>query len=189
MSIFGDFAGATFGLKDLKVAARNADGSYGPAVDVPSAQMYEVNPQTVNAQLEGDDQITATHAVATGAQVRFRFGSVPFELLAILTGKTISDYGSESTADRVELLRLDALRFPYFGIVGKVESVEDEGSMHVFVPMLKVMEGFTVGFQYGQFTIPEITCQAIPDSVHGIVELIKYEEANVAVTIPPVYGE
>lgn len=189
MSIFGDFAGATFGLRDLKIAPLTvATMTYGAAVDVPSAQMYEVNPQTVNAQLEGDDQITATHAVATGAQVRFRFGSVPFELISVLTGKTISDYGAESTGDRIKLLRLDALKFPYFGIVGKVDSIEDEGSMMVFVPQVKVMEGFTVGFQYGQFTIPEITCQAIPTTDHGIVEFLKYEEENVAITIPPTYG-
>jgi hypothetical protein len=185
MGIFGDFGNPTFGLRDLKIATWNSAANYGTAVDIPSAQLYEVSPETVSAELEGDDVITATHAFAISATVRIRFGSVPLEVLQILTGNTYDSYGT--TPSRIRSLVIDAISFPYFGICGKALSTEDSGDMHIFVPKLKVMDGFTIGFQYGQFTIPEITCKAVPGINNKIVEYILHETAaNVA--LPPVYS-
>lgn len=183
MPLFGEYAGPEFGLNDVKIATNTA-GVYGSAVDVPSVQMYEVNPQTVNAQLEGDDKITDTHAIAISAQVRIRFGSVSLEALEVLLGKTAVESGSGTT--EVKTIRIDNLKFPYFGICGKANSTQDGGDTHLYVPKCKIMEGFTLGMQYGQYVIPEITCTAVADENGIIMDIVKHETA-VSVTIPPVY--
>ncbi|MEM4406013.1 MAG: hypothetical protein QXS68_03115 [Candidatus Methanomethylicaceae archaeon] len=154
---------------------------------MPSVQLYEQAIQTVNAQLEGDDTITATHAVATSAQVRIRFGSVSLEALEVLTGKSIQSYGSAQGGNRANLLKVDALNFPYFGICGKAVGAEG-GELHVFVPMVKIREGFTVSAEYGRFAIPEVTATAVPDPAIGdnIIWLIQYEQAT-NVSLPPTF--
>lgn len=184
MPLFGDYAGPQFGLDDVKIAKLNTDGSYGTAVDVPSAQLYEVTPQTVNAQLEGDDQITDTHAIAISAQVRIRFGSISVEALEVLTGETKSTSGTTPT--RVTKLTIDNVKFPYFGIVGRAFATQDAGDVHVFVGKVKIMEGFQAALlQYGQYAIPELNCMALlKDATYGIVQIIKHETAT-AIVIPP----
>ncbi len=160
MGLFGLLDIVTFGLRDVKIAKRNNDGSYGTAVDVPSVQLLEASPQTINAQLEGDDTITAVHAVANRAQVRIRFGSLSVEALEVITGQTASLTGT--TPNRKRTLTIDDVDFPYFGLVGKAVGAQG-GDVHVFVPMLKAMEGFTATFEYGRFAVPEITAMALPD--------------------------
>lgn len=188
MGLFGDFAGPEFGLDDVKIASLAANGTYGTEVDIPSVQLYEVNPQTVNAQLEGDDKITDTHAIAISAQIRVRFGSIPFEALQILLGENYVESGSESGGNRTQTLTVGNLTFPYFGIVGRSLATQDDGDTTIFVPKCKIMEGFTFGMQYGQYVIPELTLMAVKNTdATGIIQIIKHEVAQ-ALTIPPVTG-
>lgn len=87
MSIFGDYGSPEFGLDDVKVGTHDGDGTYTGLVDVPSVQLLNMDLQTISAILEGDDRRTDMHAIAIGGTVRFRFGSIPFDALEILTGK------------------------------------------------------------------------------------------------------
>jgi hypothetical protein len=185
MSLFGDYAGPEFGLRDVKIAGWNVGDTYDAAVDVPSVQMYGVNPQTVNANLEGDDRITDSHSIVTMAQVRIRFGSISLEALEVLIGQTVNE--SSSTPTRVKTLKiLGSMKFPYFGILGKALATQDAGATHIWVPKVKIMEGFEVGMQYGQYVIPELTCQAVAPSDGGtIAEFLKYE-TDIDLVIPPV---
>jgi len=180
MALF-DAGGPQFGLDDAKIAVWNGDGTYGTAVDVPSVQMMDVQYQTVNGQLEGDDIITDTHAKARSAQVRIRFGSVSFPVLAVLTGvPTVSSPGARTQ-------RFGKINFPYFGLCGRALSTRDGGDTHLFVPQCKIMEGFTVSFQYGQYAIPEITCMAVYDTTfQDIYRSVEHDVAQ-AVTVPPVF--
>ncbi len=188
MGLFGDFAGPEFGLDDVKIAALSSDGTYGEEVDVPSVQMYGVNLNTVNAQLEGDDEITDTHAINISAEVKLRFGSISFEALQVLLGiNYVQSLGV--SPDRVRTLTIGNIKFPYFGINGRAKATQDNGDTHIFVPKVKIMQGFEVGMQYGQYVIPELTCTAVRSDLYdAILQIIKHEEAK-AVTIPPYTGE
>ncbi len=187
MGLFGDFAGPEFGLDDVKIASWNTDGTYDSAVDVPSVQMYGISVQTVNAQLEGDDTITDTHAIAISSEVKLRFGSIPFDALQVLLGISYIQSSTGGVTDRVRTLKIGNIKFPYFGIVGKAYSTQDGGDTQIFVPKVKIMSGFEIGMQYGQYVIPELTCMAVRSELYdSIVIPVKHEQA-VAVTIPPTF--
>lgn len=181
MGLFG-VVGPEFGLRDVKVALWEGDGTYGTAVDIPSVQMYEIQLQTTNAQLEGDDKITDTNAIARSAQIRVRFGSVSLEALSVLLNINLVDSTDTHT------LRVGNLEFPYFGICGQAYATRGGGDTHVFVPQCKIMEGFTISMQYGQYSIPEVTCMAVfDDTYQTIFDIVKHETAT-AVTLPPNYA-
>ena len=83
---FDSYGAPQFGLNDVKVATWNATDDYDTAVDVPSVQLMGTTLQTVSAQLEGDDEITASAARAIGGEVRVRFGSISIAALEIMLG-------------------------------------------------------------------------------------------------------
>jgi hypothetical protein len=186
-SIF-EFGGPQFGLDDSKIAVLNTDGSYDAALDVPSVQMLGANIQTVNAMLEGDDQITDTHAITISGEIKLRFGSIPFAVVQALMGRDYVQSHAANSTDRVWTQKIGNEKLPYFGLCGRALSTQDDGDTHLFIPKLKIMQGFEIGFQYGQYVIPELTCAAVrhPDW-DAIAILIKHEVA-VAVTLPPNTG-
>lgn len=178
---FDSFGAPQFGLSDVKVAAYTATNSYGTAVDIPSVQMMGGIVQVVSAQLEGDDEITDSHAQAIGGQVQIRFGSVSIAALEVLLG-----IDSVLSADTYDWLQVDGGdNMPYFGICGKVAATQGDGDLHIFLPKVKIMEDVTLSSaEYGQYIIPETTAQAIPDATYGIINLIEHETAT-AIAIPP----
>lgn len=181
MALF-DKGGPQFGLDDVKIADWVGDGTYGTAVDVPSVQMYEAQTQTTNAQLEGDDIITDSHARARSAQVRIRFGSISFAALEVLLGV------NQVVSSTVRTLKIGNINFPYFGICGRALSTRDAGDTHIFIPQCKIMEGFTLTMQYGQYVIPEITCMAVYDTTYQYISALVEHDTAVAVTIPPAFA-
>lgn len=150
-----------FGLRDCKVARWLGGGSYGPSVDVPSVQLMGLNVQTTNAILTGDDEETDAHSKAIAAQVQVRFGSVALPVLAVLTNQDIVETGSGD--DEYHTWDFVSDNFPYFGIAGTIEPTSGDGSRVLFVPKVKIMEGFQMQHEYGAYAIPDLTCRAIPD--------------------------
>jgi hypothetical protein len=185
MGIFGEYGGPSYGLNDLKVALWLGDDSYGPAVDIPSAQLYEPDVKTNNAELEGDDRITATAANVISADVRIRFGSVAMDVISLITGNTIDDYGT--TPNQMQNLSIAASNFPYVSICGRAKAEEGIGDLHVWIKKCKLMEGFKFTLEYGAFSVPEMTFKAVADSSDNILHLLPHE-ALTAVAIPPVFG-
>lgn len=186
MSIFG-IGGPQFGLDDAKVARNNLNGTWQTMVDVPSVQLLGVNLQTTQAELEGDDTITATQSRARSAEVTLRFGSINLAVLAVMTGEVQASSGS--TPNRFNKMIFDAdPTFPYFGLCGRAFAAEATGAdTHLFVPKAKITEGFEVRMEYGNFAIPELTVRAIRDTAYGnqLFQIAEHETA-LPVSIPPL---
>lgn len=189
MSTLFDFGALSYGLRDAKIAVNNLDGTFGTAVDVPSVQLLVANLQTVNAELTGDDRITATAARIISAQITIRFGSVDLDILEIMTGASIDNSGT--TPNRRRQLDISNRRLPYFGIAGKADAEEGSGDNHVFVPKLKLMEGFEIRLEYNTFSTPEITCRAVgddqfldADDLASVIQVVQYE-TSTTVALPP----
>lgn len=182
---FDSYGAPQFGLRDVQVAVWNGDGTYGTAVDVPSVQMMGAILKIISAQLEGDDQITATAARAVSGETRLRFGSVSIAALEVMLGNTSVTSGA--SPNRQDALTVEGGdNMPYFGICGKALAEEGAGDLHVFLPKVRIMQDVELAsLQYGQFAIPEITVAAVSDADYGIVNLIEHETAT-DVALPPV---
>lgn len=185
-----DIGGPQFGLADVKLALRNSGGSYGTALTVPSVQVLRSSIETVNARLEGNDRRTATAAKAIGGSLTLKFGSISTDVLQMLCGGNIASSGT--TPSRVRSFKVTNRKYPAIGLVGKSNAEEGAGDTHLFIPYAKVHEGFEVGFEYGTFSIPEVTLDITPDSFYAdgdgytpLFVVIAHETAT-SVVIPPV---
>lgn len=182
MSIFDSYGAPQFGLKDVKIATWTTTGTYGTAVDVPSVQMLNTTISVISAKLEGDDKTTDTQSKRTGGAITFRFGAIDIDVWEVLTG--LSDNESGSTPNAKRTLTITAAKYPYIGIVGIADATQGAGDLHVFIPKCKVMGDVSLKLEHGQYSIPEVTLEAVEDGAYGICQLIEHETAVVA-ALPP----
>lgn len=170
-----------FGLNDCKIATWTAVESYGAAVDVPSIQLMGVEYNTESGQLEGDDIITDAHAKVQSMTCRIRFGFKDLDVIAVLTGVTVTDSTTVS-----ESFIMGRQNMPYFAMCGRVDSTEGGGDMHIFIPKCKLMEGFGLSLEKGRYITPEITALAVYEgATYGMSKVIEHGTA-ADVVIPPV---
>lgn len=168
-----------FGLEDVKIAVWNSAENWGTEQDLIGASQLQVELQTVNGQLEGDDQLIDVHAKIISAQITMQYAFGDLAVLAILTGDTVVDSAS------VDKLTFDTDDLPYFGLCGKMTDTQTAGCTLLFIPKMKIMEGFRVGGQYGQYSTPQITAMAVRDSDNfGVYQIYQYA-ADQDVAIPP----
>lgn len=168
-----------FGLRDCKIASWTNASAWGTAIDVDATRQMTVNAQTVSGLLEGDDVIKDAHAKIISAQITFQFGFKDLAAWAIMTGQTHESNGSN-----------DAMTFadsnmPYFGIIGRIDDTDATGNDVIFVPKCKLMDGFELRMEYGQYMTPQLTLTAVyNDATYGFFRVLQYA-ANTAVAIPP----
>jgi hypothetical protein len=170
-----------FGLEDVKVAPWNSAENWGTPQDLIGASMMQIETQTVNGQLEGDDKLLDVNAKVISAQVTMQYAFGDLAVLAVLTGQAVTD---STSVDRIRIIADD---LPYFAACGKMTDTQTSGCTMLFVPKMKVMEAFRVGGQYGQYSTPELTAMAVEDSDnYGVWELYQYTtDQSVAFPPPP----
>lgn len=173
---------APFGLNDAKVATWNSAGSYGTLYDVPSIQSLQTTLQFSQAQLTGDDQITASASRAIGGQAKVRFGGLHFDALGVIMGITATTISSV-----YQFAMAGGRRMPYFGIIGKALLEEPvDHDLWLFLPKCKLMSDFVImQNEYGAFTIPEVTVQIVPDTSYGIFNEIEHLTSTSITVMPP----
>jgi hypothetical protein len=169
----------TFGISDAKIAAWTASGTYSPIVDIMGIQMASTTMQVVTAVANGDDAIVAVATRLIGAQLQMRFVGMNPTALAIITGVSVGVSSSVS-----QMLFRGGERPPFFACIIKALS-EEVGDTWVFLPKCKIMSDFVL-FQgeYGAFSTPEVTVQAVPDVHHGIASFITHP-TDVPITVMP----
>lgn len=173
---------APFGLSDTQVQTWASAGTYsGTITDVPSIQQLSVAQQLTQAQLTGDDQITATAGYAIGSTATMRFGGLNFDSIGIILGITPTTISSV-----VQFGMQGGHRMPYFGIQGKMLLADTTGSLIMYLPKAKLMSEFQlVQGEYGTFVIPEVTVQLVADATYGIYNLIQYPTNFTISVFPP----
>jgi NAD kinase len=142
-------------------------------------QMAQASMQVVSAVANGDDTIVAAAARLTGASLQMRFVGMNPTMIGILTGIT-----PDTVSSVVNLQFVGGERLPYFGAIVKALS-EETGDTWVFIPKCKIMSDFVL-FQgeYGAFSTPELTVQAVPDETWGVANFITHP-TDVAITVMP----
>jgi hypothetical protein len=169
----------TFGIADAKVASWASSGTYGTLTDVMGIQMATATLQVISAIANGDDAIIAAAARLSGAQLQMRFVGMNPSVVSVITGVAIDVSSSVSN-----LQFAGGNRLPYFGAIVKAVS-EEVGDTWVFLPKLKIMSDFVL-FQgeYGAFSTPEVTVQAVPDVRWGVANFITHL-TDLAITVMP----
>lgn len=174
----------TLGLDDAKIATWAVSGTYGSLVDVMSVQLMDTTIKVVNAQLEGDDQITANSTKIVGAMCKIRFGSLSMAAMAVLLG--ISKVTSGTTPNAQDAMTLvGGSQLPNFGLCGRAKASQGGGDLHVFLPKCQIMEDINLGsLEYGKFTITELTVYAVADENYDLINYIEHETVTV-IAMPP----
>ena len=176
--MFGD---KPFGLKELKVAPLNADGTYGTAVLLPEGRKLVMAVKTVTSKLPG--YLGATAAVATvvqDAEVTIDGGTVPKEFLAAVLGLTAVAGGT--TPNQTKALDLEVKKaLPYFGVIG-VAIDDDGGDSHFGLPKVKLTEmpEWTVQSEDNMFVMSSMKGLAIADDAGKLIYLLSHETAAAA---------
>lgn len=173
---------APFGLADCQVQTWASAGAYsGTMTDVASIQQLSLTQQVTQAQLTGDNQITATAANVIGGQAKFRFGGLNFDALGVILGITPTTVSSV-----IQFGMPGGKRMPYFGIQGKMQDTQTAGALVMYLPKCKLMGDFQiVQGEYGAFVIPEVTVQIVPDASYGVYNLIQYPTDFDIAVFPP----
>jgi hypothetical protein len=171
-----------FGVSDAKVATWiNTAGviSYGTVTDVMGIQMAQATIQIISAIANGDDKIVAAAARLTGAQLQMRFVGMNPTSMSVITG-----VAPDTISSVVNLQFTGGERMPYFGAIIKALS-EEVGDTWVFLPKCKIMSDFVL-FQgeFGAFSTPEVTVQAVPDDTWGLANFITHP-TDVDITVMP----
>jgi hypothetical protein len=166
MPDWGVIDGPTFSLRDVRVARWNGDGSWGAAVRVPSVRITRTRLITINGRLEGDGGITDAHAEAISGEGTLQFGGGNLSLYNTITGYTKTLTGV--APNRVDRIKYTKKAFPFFAICGKANSTDGVGDTHVFLPKVKLMEGFELGYVYGEYSQPELSFVALPDEKYVV---------------------
>ncbi len=174
----------TLGLDDCKVGAWASTGTYGTLVDVPSVQLMDTTMKVVNAQLEGDDQITANSSKIVGATCKIRFGSLSLAALVVMLG--VSKVNSGTTPNAQDAITLvGGTQLPNFGLCGRAKASQGGGDLHVFLPKCQIMEDVNLGsLEYGKFTITELTVYAVNDETYDLLNFVEHETVT-SITMPP----
>lgn len=183
MTVF-DTGMPTFGLRKCIIAVNNLDGTFGTAVVVPSIKIFNVDYKTVSGKLEGDDSITATAAIAVEAECDLQFGGVTMAAYQVLTG--INPTSSGSGAGYNAKMLFSNVSFPYFAILGQAYSAQT-GDTHMFVPKIKIMSGFALKMEYGQFIIPDIKASAVLDPNYNAIFSVIEHGSITSPVIPPAF--
>lgn len=175
---FGD---KPFGLKELKVAPLNADGTYGTAVALPEGRKLVMAAKTVTSKLPG--YLGATAAVATVVQdveVTIDGGTVPKEFLAAVLGLSVTTGGV--TPNQTKALDLEVKKpLPYFGVIG-VAVDDDGGDTHFGLPKVKLTElpEWTAQNEDNLFVMSSMKGLAIADEAGKAIYLLSHETAEAA---------
>lgn len=182
-----DIGGPQFGLRQAIIGLWEGDGTYSDVRRVPSVRVLEAQIETVTARLEGDDKITATAAIAIGGTLTLEMGSVHNSVISMISG------GEYITQAGYNVTRISGATFPYVGIVGQSRAVEGSGDTLVFIPKAKCQDGFSFRYEYGAFSIPNITFAiSVDDNYIGsdnngtIVASIQHSTAITTLTLPPL---
>lgn len=168
-----------YGLRDVKIASWTSENSYGTAIDFGAAQLFEVTIEVEEAELPGDDVIIDTHSKARSVAITMRQGDVSLDVLALITGETISSPAGERSIVFGQTDR------PYFAICGKINGTGDGGDTHIFVPKAKLKGALPWRMEYGNYMVPEMNAQGVYEgTTNGFVKVVEHDTAE-DIAIPP----
>jgi hypothetical protein len=158
-----------FGLRQALIAKWNGPNSYGTVYALNAVNNAEIQLETTNAQLEGDDIIADTHAMPINLSVTIEFGAgaQTMEVLSTLTGQNITSSGSD------RYIKFGDGNFPYIGICMRVLETSGGGDNVLTVYKAKLNTGFSYSARYGGYVVPRIELMGVDDGTNGFFRIFE----------------
>lgn len=152
-----------FGLRDAKAFEETATTpTYGTGVDLSCISSFKFDPKTVEAMLEGDDTICASHSNLESVDVQAQNGGMDLAIYDLLFGGTLTDSGSGSTAQTILDYKVSDKR-PYLSVIGQSYATDSgAGDTLIILYRAKAMGGGGGEFAKGKFYTGDFKFSAIP---------------------------
>jgi hypothetical protein len=169
----------TFGLDSTYIAARVAEGAWGTNYRVEAVKMFDMEIDLETGELAGDDVILDQHSKIQAINGGVTFGFKDPQVLAALTNITLEEYSN------YEMITFGRNNMGYFGITGRAYNTSGGGDKQLFIPKAKITENFKLGFEKGQYVIPNVRFRGVwENDTYGAGKVVANETAQ-AVTVPP----
>lgn len=178
--------GISFGIRDCKIAARTAAGTWGASIDVPFIQLMNVNERVLSAEGTGDDRIVTAPAIVIAGEGQCRMQGVPLSVLALIHGLDVESISINTIASELLAIPTGTHLRP-FGIAGLGIDSEALGDKIIFVPNAKVTSNITLGsMEYGALSVLEFSFLALDDSDdYPFLSIAERTDTADDLTIPP----
>ena len=164
-----------FGLRDCLAFEETATTpTYGTGVDITCVSSFKFDHKTVEALLEGDDSICASHSNLEQIDVGVQNGGMTLGIYDLLFGGTLTDSGSGSTAQTILDFKVSDKR-PYLGVIGQSYGTDtDSGDTLAILYRAKATGGGGGEFAKGKFYTGDFKFTCIPyagnsDTIRRIV--------------------
>lgn len=138
-----------FGLRDVKIFPRNADGTRGTGIDLPASRTFSFSEEEDYETLDGDDASQGSHGHGPHVAWSLEGGGISFSVWAALSGATVTESGVTPSAVR-KLRKLTTDARPYFDVEGQVIS-DSGGDIHCIVYRCKADDTLEGEFSNGAF--------------------------------------
>lgn len=157
-----------FGLRDAKAFERTAaTPTYGTGVDVSCINSFKFDQKVVEAMLEGDDSICASHSNLESIDVQVQNGGMDLSVYDLLFGGTLVDSGSGGSAQTILDYKVSDRR-PYLGVIGQAyDGGGGAGDTLIILPKAKTVGGGGGEFAKGKFYTGDFKLNCLPSDVGG----------------------
>lgn len=178
MPLYGEVG---YTIVDLRIAALLSTGLYGTSVQLDYLQELEFTTQADTDMIKAFGYQVESLSVPTHATGTMQLGSIDFSAYVILAGLTEVISGTAPTEQSIlDILAGGESGLPYFGVVGKLQSVLG-ADLHVgfFKAKLDTVPGFRM--EQNRFILPQSAMTMIVNNQtdRKLVRLERHETAIV----------
>lgn len=141
-----------YGIRDIKLTAfTDAAGTVlaTTSVDLPNARTLSFSDTEDFNELRGDDRVVASHGNGSAVSWDLESGGLSFEAFKTMSGGTIVESGTGTTAKRVYSKKVTDQR-PYFRVEGQAIS-DSGGDLHTVIFRCKATGELSGEFKDGEF--------------------------------------
>lgn len=172
-----------YGLRDVKVAPLQANGTPGTRVDLPNAQTLEFTDSEEFTELRGDDRLVAKRGQGTRIEWSLENGGISLEAYKIMSGGTLVLSGTTPNQKRLYTKKDTDIR-PYFYAEGQ-SIAENAGDFHVKLYRLIADDSLEGTLSDGEFWVTSASGTGLGSTDAGKLDVVyefEHNETAVAIT-------
>lgn len=149
-----------YGLRDVKVATLEADGTRGTLVDLPNGRTFSFSEEEEFAELRGDDKVVAKRGQGPNVEWELESGGISLEAYAIMNGGEVTTSGTAPNEVKTYKKKATDAR-PDFWVEGQAIS-EGGGDFHVVLYRCKADGGIEGELSDGEFWLTSASGSCLP---------------------------